>query len=304
MSPRLNSEAQAENDSIVLAQANVDELLQMVTEQITLHQFNSNDQDLLRRMVTEGLGDQRGLVRLRCAELLGEIGEPATPMLVEALSQHADPVVRRAAAKTLTLIADPTAVPTLIQSFLHDEDTVVRGSSAGALARTGEVAVPALLDILASPDSTETTKGHAAWALAFIGAEATEYLCPALKSDSLDVRCAVVGAIAKVLQEQYNENLYTLLISALTDPESLIRAEAASGLGQLTNASAVPHLILALRDSDVDVRKSAASALGKVGDASALEPLRATLADQQEVVRVLAKVAIAQLERRLAADDC
>jgi bilin biosynthesis protein len=281
---------QAENDAFVAA----------VNEQITLDTFEPSE-PVLRKLVA-GLGDTRGLVRLRFAETLGEIGEPATPFLIEALATCPNVVLRRAAAKTLTIIADSIAVPALLHSFLHDEDTVVRSSSAGALARTGEAAVPALLEILAS-DHSEDIKGHAAWALAFIGSQATEYLYQALESDSIDVRCAVIGAIAHVAQEQSDEKSCTVLVSALSDPEVVIRTEAASVLGQVNYPPAIPHLILALQDSEVEVRKAAVSSLGKVGDRSTIEAIQPALKDQVEVVRVLAKLAIAQIDRQSETDD-
>ncbi len=298
MSNMLNSKTQSEDDSILLAQAETDALIEMVSDQITLDTFDPNDHELLKRMVVDGLGDRRGLVRLRFAETLGEIGEPATPFLIEAVANHPNPVIRRAAAKTLTIIADPTAVSTLLHALLNDEDTVVRASAAGALARTGEAAVPALLEVLASPDYPESTKGQAAWALAFIGSEAAEYLYKALDSDSVDVRCAVVGAIAHVAQEQSDERACQVLISSLTDPASVIRTEAAAALAQINYPPAVPHLILALRDRDGEVRKTAVTSLGKIGDRAALEPLQSALNDELEVVRLLAKLAISQIEKR------
>ncbi|MBE9029771.1 HEAT repeat domain-containing protein [filamentous cyanobacterium LEGE 11480] len=292
----MTPELQAQHDR-------TDAFMAEITQQITMHQFDTTDQVLLKRMVEEGFSDTRGVMRLRFAETLGQIGEPATPVLLEAVSSHPNEVVRRASAKTLTLIGDPTAVPTLLHAFLNDPDQVVRSSSVGALARTGEVSVPPLLDILASETADQTTKGHAAWALAFIGAEATEYLTPALNSDSLDVRCAVIGAIVKVVQDQPSEKLLNILISALTDPEPTIRNDVAAGMAQINSPETIPHLILACRDSDVDVRKAAVSSLGKVGDESALETMRSLLNDDENVVRVLAKVAISQLEQRLADDD-
>lgn len=302
MSQSLNSEASAIDDPVQQIQAENDALLQSVDEQITLDTLDTEDQPLLERLV-EGLGDPRGMVRLRFAETLGEIGEAATPFLVRALANHANVVVRRAAAKTLTIIADPAAIPTLLHSFINDEDTVVKGSSAGALARTGEAAVPALLDILASTEYAEETKGHAAWALAFIGSEAADYLYEALNAASLDVRCAVIGALGHVAQEQSDEKSCNLLVAALTDSEALIRTEAAAALGQVNYPPAVPHLILAIRDPDLDVRKAAINSLGKIGDRSALEPLQALLNDEQEVVRVLTKLAIAQIERQSEETD-
>jgi bilin biosynthesis protein len=294
MSHSLNSNTPAIDDLMLKIQAENDALIERVHEQISLDCFDLSDQEVLQQLV-EGLGDPRGLVRLRFAETLGEIGEPATPVLQKVLLNHTNVVVRRAAAKTLTIIADSSAVPSLLQAFLHDEDTVVRSSSAGALARTGEAAVPALLNILASPQQPEDIKGHAAWALAFIGSEATEYLYQALGSDSIDVRCAVIGAIAHVAQEQGDAKSCDVLVSALTDPEPVIRTEAASALGQVNYSPAIPHLILALKDQDSGVRKAAVSSLGKVGNSSVLEPLKAALQDPEEVVRILAKLAIHQL---------
>ncbi|NJP10465.1 MAG: HEAT repeat domain-containing protein [Leptolyngbyaceae cyanobacterium RU_5_1] len=294
---KLDAATQSEDDPILLAQAETDALLHRVNEQITLDTFDPTDHHTLKQLV-ESLGDSRGMTRLRAAETLGEIGEPATPFLLDALADHANVVVRRAAAKTLTLIGDPIAVPNLIHALLTDEDTVVKGSSAGALARTGEAAVPALLDILASPEHPESTKGHAAWALAFIGSEAAEQLYQALDSDLVDVRCAAVGAIAHVAQEQSDERACQVLVSALTDPEPVIRTEAAAALGQINYPPALPHLILALKDTNVEVRKAAVTTLGKTGDRMALEPLQAALTDELEVVRLLAKLAIAQLENQ------
>lgn len=277
---------QAQNDAFIL----------QVNEQISLGTLDPTP-DILQHLV-DGLGDPRGLVRLRFAETLGEIGELATPFLVEALSHHSDVVVRRAAAKTLTIIADPTAVPPLLQAFLNDQDTVVKGSAAGALARTGASAVPALLDVLESPDHPEDIKGHAAWALAFMGSEAEEHLYQALNAASLDVRSAVIAALGHVAQENPEEKPCQLLVSALTDPEAVIRIEAAAALGQVNYPPALPQLLLATQDSDLDVRKAAINSLGKRGDPAALEVLQALLMDEKEVVRILAKLAIAQIQRQ------
>ncbi|NJN22004.1 MAG: HEAT repeat domain-containing protein [Leptolyngbya sp. RL_3_1] len=290
------------DDPLQIIQDNNDVLIARVSEQISFDTFNPEDHQTLVQLV-EGLGDPRGLMRLQFAETLGDIGEPATPFLVQALQTHENVVVRRAAAKTLTLIADPAAVPPLLEAFLHDPDTVVRGSSAGALARTGEAAAPYLLEILASPDHAQDIKGHAAWALAFMGSEAEKYLYKALKSDSLDVRCAVIGALGHVAQEKTDEKSCSLLIAALTDPEPLIRTEAAAALGQVNYPASVPHLILALQDTDLDVRKAAINALGKIGDLQAMDALKAALQDDLNVIRTLAKVAINQIERQAAEDD-
>jgi len=280
----------------MLSQAETDALLQRVSEQIALNTFDCNDQPLLKQLV-ECLGDERGMTRLRCAQTLGEIGKPATPVLVEALADHPNVVVRRAAAKTLTLIADPDSIPQLLHSFRHDQDTVVQGSSVGALARMGEAAVPPLLEILESPELSESHKGHAAWALAFIGTQAKEYLNQAVANDSPAVRAAVVGSITKIVAEEPNPELFDILVQSLSDLDSDVRCEGAAALGNLSYQAAIPNLVELLQHTDLESRRSAALALMKIGDPAAIKPLQAALEQESETtVQSVIQLALSQLQ--------
>ncbi|MDV3352646.1 HEAT repeat domain-containing protein [Leptolyngbyaceae cyanobacterium CCMR0082] len=291
----LDAQTEAE---LALAQAHVDNIIRKVTEQIDTLTFDPNDGELLTELV-EGFADKRGMVRLRIAETLGQIGEPATPFLTKALSSHENPVVRRACAKSLTLIGDPTAIPILINAILHDEDTVVKGSSVGALARTGEAAAPELIKILESSDTTESMKGHAAWALAFIGAEAKDLLYQALETDNVEVRAAVVAAIAKVTQEDPNANNFAILINALNDEAETVRSEAAAVLGNLAHKPAIPTLLQLLEHPVWGTRKSAILSLMKIGDASVLETLKASKEKDSEASSgAIYTLAIGQLEKQ------
>ncbi len=299
----LNPETQMGQDPVLFAQAQTDALIQLIAEQISAKTFDPSDQDLLRQLV-ESFSDARGMVRLRIAETLSGIGEPATPLLLDALAHHANPVVRRAAAKTLTLIADPLAIPTLRHALIHDEDTVVKGSSIGALARIGEPSVSTLLDLLASPEHPESVKGHAAWALAFIGAKAKDRLYAAMSSDSVDVRCAVLGAIANLAQETQESRAIEILFAALKDPAPEIRTESASALGQMSHQpTAITRLIPVLQDSDPEVRKTAALSLMKLGDRSVLPALQDVLSrEREDTIRPVIQLAITQLEKRFQED--
>jgi bilin biosynthesis protein len=298
----LDSKTQSGEDSLHLSQTETDALLAAVNEQLGLNSFNPDDQELLKQMI-ESMGDSRGMVRLSFAEALGKIGKPATPLLMAAVANHPNPVVRRASAKTLTLIADPIAVPTLVNALLNDEDTVVKTSAVGGLAKIGKAAVPALLTILASSEYPESAKGHAVWALGFIGAEAKEHLYREINSDSADVRAGVVGAIAKIAQEGTEEGAFHILLNALTDSSLMVRCEAASALGSLAYQPAIPNLVELLHHPDWETRKAAALALMKIGDRTALEPLQAALTQEEEVgVQAVIKLAISQIERQLEED--
>lgn len=290
-------------NSIQLSQEETDALLKKVEEKLFNKTFDSNDEDTIARMV-ESMGDSRGMTRLKFAERLGIVGKPAVPFLLEALANHPNPVVRRASAKTLTLIADPSAVPNLVYSLLHDEDTVVQGSCIGALARTGEASVPELLKIIASNEQNETIKGHAAWALAFIGAEASEYLYQAMDSDSLDVRCAIVGALGSLVQEQQDEKALKILLDSLHDDEPIIRSEAAAILSKVNKPEVVSNLIPCLKDNEPEVRKAVALALMKIGDRIAIKPLETALNEEkEESIKPIFKLAITQINRNLEEEE-
>ena len=289
MNNSLNFTTQSEEET--------DSLLEQVNKQIADSTFDTSDRQLLKSMV-ECFGDSRGMVRLGFAEALGAIGKPAVPVLLEALANHPNVVVRRAAAKTLIIIADPEAVPNLIHALLHDEDTVVKGSSVGALAKTGETAVPALLEILASPEHPQSTIGHAAWALAFIGVEAKEHLYKAIDSDSAEVRAAVLGGLVKVAEQDSDKEAFDILIKSLSDRATNVRSEAAAALGNLTYQPAVPYLIELLNHQEGESRKSAALSLMKIGDRAAIEPLQAASStESEEGVKRAIDLAISQLEQ-------
>lgn len=276
-----------------------DELLAKVNHQLAEGTFDRSDLELIGQMV-EFLGDTRGLTRLGYAEALGVVGKPAVDILIAALLDHPNVVVRRAAGKTLTLIEDPKAVPPLIQALLQDEDTVVQASAIGALARTGEASVEPLLEVLASSDSSESNKGHAAWALAFIGAKAKDRLYSAYQSDSPEVRAAVVGAIAKVVEEnRHDTQALDILVESLNDTAANVRSEAAAVLGNLKYQPAARTLIALLEHSEAETRKSAALSLMKLGDRDSIDSLQTALAKETEPrVKQAISLAISLLQKQ------
>ena len=291
--------------TLQLSHSEADELIAKVNQQIAQETFDNQDQQLIKQMV-ECLGDTRGLTRLAYAEALGRVGKSAVEPLIEALLHHSNVVVRRAAAKTLTLIEDSQAVPHLIYALLNDEDTVVQSSSVGALARTGEASVTPLLEILASNNATESHKGHAAWALAFIGVKAKDKLYAAYDSDSPEVRAAVVGAIAKIVEEENvnDTQAFDLLLESLQDSAVNVRSEAAAVLGNLKYQPAIPVLTELLNHGEGETRKSAALSLMKISDRRSIEPLQAALAQETDAgIKKAITLAISMLDRQSEADD-
>ena len=111
------------------------------------------------------------------------------------------------------------------------------------------------------------------------------------------VRGAVVGAIAKVAQEEPKDELFEILVKSLTDVDVDVRCEAAAALGNLAYKPAIPNLIELLDSGDGETRRAAALSLMKVGDRAAIEPLKAALAKESEAaIQGVIKLAISQIK--------
>ncbi|WP_115121342.1 HEAT repeat domain-containing protein [Synechococcus sp. UW105] len=257
-----------------------------------------SDPDSIAIMIA-GLGDPRGLLRRSFSDSLGSVGQAAVPALCQAMRHSSQVTVRRAAAKTLTLIRDPASLPDLLSTFLSDTDSVVQGSTMGAMASMGEESIDAILSIIAAPDSTEMQIGLANWALTLIGDRAPQVLRQAATSENANVRKASISALGSQIQALETEEDKELLLNALSDPFAEIRAEAVTLLGKFDDAKiATPLLIPKLSDSDSWVRKNSALSLMKLREISSIDALqsRATEENDENVLSVL-KLAINQLLR-------
>ena len=246
-----------------------------------------------------GLGDRRGMLRLTFAESLGTVGSAAVPALCQAMLEHANVTVRRAAAKTLTLISDKKALPFLLKALLNDPDPVVQGSAVGAMAAIGSEAVDGLLKILIDPVSTPMQTGLASWGLAFVGAKAPEALRQAARSEHPRIRTAAIAALGDQIQNLGDQDARQLLLDALKDPDEEARAEASTLMGKLNESDwAVPLLLPNLDDQSPLVRKNTALSLMKLENPGAIEALlrRASREEHESVIPVLT-LAINQLQR-------
>ena len=254
------------------------------------------DSALIQRMVA-GLGDQRGALRLTFAKSLGAVGQAAIPSLCSAMKNHKSVTVRRAAAKTLNLIGDPKALPDLIEAFLNDSDPVVQGSSAGAMATIGPEAVDSLLNILVNPNCTPFQVGLVNLGLAFIGAKAPEALREAARSNHSEIRVAAISALGDQIQSLGDEEAKTLVVEALEDPCSEVRAEASTLLGKLHDPDgATPLLTPKLTDEVGQVRKNAALSLMKLQAKEAIESIRnAANLEKDPNVKIVFNLSINQL---------
>lgn len=286
------------------SQNEADRLIAYVNEQIELLAFDDPDPDLLRHLV-QRLADSRQATRLQLVEALSQIGEAATPFLLEGIADHSDSVVRKACCNALTNIGDPASVSGLVTALLEDSDIGVKGSAAGALAKVGEPAFDALKDLLASDLASESCKGHAAWAIASMSEEVSDQLYDNMQHSSPTVRTAMLGALAQLAQRQMaadasedREKALSVMTQALGDASSEVRIEAAANLARLNCQSAYGPIAACLKDTEADVRKAAALALAKLGNSEAIAVIAPLQQDKDESVRRIAALAISQLKEK------
>ena len=285
-------------EPIQLSEEEAEQLANELKLQLRQGERPANDTQAIERMVA-GLGDRRGLLRLTFAESLGSVGSVAVPALCTAMCEHENVTVRRAAAKTLTLIADQQALPYLLKALLNDDDPVVQGSAVGAMAVIGAEAVAGLLDVLVDPNNSPMQTGLASWGLSFVGAKAPEALREAARSSDARIRTAAIGALGDQIQNLGDQEARQLLQNALNDADEEVRAEATTLMGKLNDSSwAVPLVAPNLRDASPLVRKNAALALMKLEDPAAIPELeRCSETESDSSVSPILRLAINQLSR-------
>ncbi len=280
----------------ILTEEEAEELADDLRRRVHSGQPIKNGKDDIEIMVA-GLGDSRGLLRRTFAEYLGKLGTSALPALHWALLDHSEVTVRRAAAKTLKLVGDPSSLPYLLKAFTTDPDPVVKGSAMGAIAIFGERAIKPLEEILTDPKSSSMQCGLAAWGLAFVGAKAPQAIREAAKSNNKKLRSAAIGALGEQIQSLKDIEAENLVIKALNDPEKEVRAEAAILIGKIDKRHwAVPLLLKKIADQEAVVRKSAALSLMRLKAFEAIEQLQNRKVEENDSsVKKIISLAINQL---------
>ena len=283
---------------IRLSEEEASDLAHHLKEKIKAGLPIDSDPESIQLMIA-GLGDPRGLLRRRFSEGLGSVGLAAVPALCQAMLTSDQVTVRRAAAKTLNLIGDPNTLPQLLKAFLSDTDSVVQGSTMGAMAGMGERATASILSVVENTNSSEMQIGLANWALSLIGDQAPNVLRQAAQSDNSNVRKSAFIALGSQIQTLDSNEDLNVIINALADSCSEIRAEAVTFLGKMDDAESSSNMIKPLlSDSDAWVRKNSALALMKLRSTSSIEAIEERIgSEKDEIVLNVFKLAVDQLQK-------
>ena len=284
---------------IALSQDEASKLADELSAQLQMGRIPYADKDRIHLMIA-GLGDSRGTLRRTFAKGLGAIGKACVPPLSEALLHHPNVTIRRAAAKTLKLIGDPTALPDLLSALKNDPDPVVQGSAVGAMAIFGEKALKLFLEVLEDPSSTALQSGLATWGVSFISTEDPESLLKAAESKHPKIRAAAIAALGHQLLTERGQQLKILIGKALKDHSSEVRSAAAIVLGQMNNQKWVQKLLIPkVSDLNAEVRKDAVLSLMKINAINTIPILqkRELIENDPKVLKVL-RLAINKMNQK------
>jgi HEAT repeat protein len=279
--------------------------------------IESSDPDLLAdlALIHSALEDRAG--RALAVELAARAGTPACRARVLAALEDPDPLVRRAAAVSVSSIRSSATIPVLARalsdpqvdvrvevirtvaliddndvlgllvSALKDPEIRVRDAASQGLARWRSPAVArTLAEALATPD----LRRAAGDLLERMGAAAIGPLVDIVAGDDLEL-AAVSGAL---LERIAGPQPFVAALSSV-HPEDRLRAVEV--LGRMGDPTASEALLTTLSDPDERVRGRAVTLLGEVGDPRAVEPLkRAFRTDPVVEVAEAARESLRKLE--------
>jgi HEAT repeat protein len=200
-------------------------------------------------------------VRLEAVNVLGAVAGPlAVDLLIDLLADPI-PAVRVAAIRGLAE-ADPEGFIPILSGLDPDPHWSVRAGLATVLGTVpAKAGLPRLRQMLADTDQRVIPAVLAALAK-HQPADAGEILLAKLKAEDVVVRAAAATALGELGATTASAALVQAYRDGVKDPSYLARAAALGALVTLKSADAAPALELALADPDWAVRVRAAALLG------------------------------------------
>ena len=220
---------------------------------------------------------------------LGDIGRAeALPALVDLLKiRGIHPGIRAEAVTAIGKLKVPASIDVLLD-LMSDQAAVVRAAAIGALAA---VDPPRFIETLSGlgPDPQWQVRAALARALGTLPGATAASLLEAMAGDE-DQR--VLPAVLEGLVAAKSPRAAEIAFDKLKAADPVVRAAAASALGELKPEGAAPALIEAARFAERDAlyvaRTSALAALAGFGRDAAETALTSALSDKDWAVRVRA----------------
>lgn len=234
------------------------------------------------------MNDPDGLIRLRCAEALGRIGERECIPYLERLLDDTDDEVVKTALFSLGLTGDEDAVEP-ISRCLSKRSREIKLQALEALGKTG---APDLAGIITPflKDFHSSLRAEAALALARLQDSTSAFDCiNSLHDSNRHVVACALYALGRLGQKEAAINITPLL----EDEDSEVRLRAAEALGRLKEKNAVESLTAMLSDKDRMVAVKSAEALARIGGGESAGALETILTSDDSYLKTVALKGIA-----------
>jgi len=241
-------------------------------------------------------------VLIETIRALGKIGDPSTaePLLKFIRDASTDPHVRLEAVSALGgLRGGVAALPganDMLLDLLTDPGPAIRAAALRSIATMDPENFVTILSAL-DPDPHWNVRAALA---AVLGTLPPEIGLPRLKAMLTDSDQRVIPSVLEALVKMKAPDAAQVMLDHLKADDPVVRASAATGLGELKPANGPPALAdayrLAQRDAMYTARAAALAALAKYGAAAALPVLNSALTDKDWTLRVRAAGLIKQLD--------
>lgn len=234
--------------------------------------------------------DALGAERVRCAEILGELGgTQGVGLLLESLHDESYQL-RASCAQALGRLAPAGIVRRLVE-LLDDPAPQVRDAALDALQRLTSADPQGVAGLCQELALSELPGRRRNAALLFCGVKDGERLSLLAKDEDSTVRRAAVASLGRAGVQQ----AAGVVSMALSDEDPEVRVAAAQALAETGGSGAVEPLLLALRDSDPWVQRAALKGLTLLRDRAALPGIRAVASKAEGPVLIAALSALAAI---------
>ena len=231
---------------VVVNHVNVNPVAPVVVQSPTVQV--SRQSSLISKAIREGSDDRKQAVR----ELSGYPDIASVAVLLDVLINDGDDEVRRAAAKSLGEIGDPTAYEALMRSAASEQSERVRDEAVAAADHI-KLAVSEQ-ELYLSPKMPPMNTGK----------EKLGQLLEEIRFGNHEVR---EDAVKDLDDYPGTQSVCALINVLINDPEEDIREDAAESLGKIGDRMVLPFLDWALyNDPDDEVRKNSKKAIEKIYD--------------------------------------
>ena len=205
----------------------------------------------------KGINDSQPQVRYASMRGLGALRERrAVQALTDQFNFYAKGEGAWSALDALARIGDPASV-SLFKARLVDKDPFLRRASAEGLARSQDSSELPALEIGAGNDPSDMVRGAMAFALQKLGRNYVPRMVEFLDSDK------TAQQIADYLLE-LGPPVAATLVPHLQDPSAAIRANVATVLGALGDATTIAALQPLTGDKDRGVAQAVARAIDRI----------------------------------------